>query len=134
MVINCIGTSLVHGCKSQMIMIYQICQNFLSTWLDVVTDWLDNQKCSVSYIREWGPRWKKHLILGWDDHTHTARHTIATGLTYAYVTGFGKTDHNVNVTIDISRKTDLKYWSHHGSLVLDCSYARFAVWLEQCFG
>ena len=44
---------------------------------------------------------------------------------YAYVTGFGKTDHIV--TIDISRNTDLKYRSHHGSLVLDCSHARFAV-------
>ena len=42
-----------------------------------------------------------------------------------YVTGFGKTDHIV--TIDISRNTDLKYRSHHGSLVLDCSHARFAV-------
>ena len=41
------------------------------------------------------------------------------------VTGFGKTDHIV--TIDISRNTDLKYRSHHGSLVLDCSHARFAV-------
>ena len=41
-----------------------------------------------------------------------------------YVTGFGKTDHIV--TIDISRNTDLKYRSRHGSLVLDCSYARFA--------
>ena len=44
---------------------------------------------------------------------------------YSYVTGFGKTDHIV--TIDISRNTDLKYRSHHGSLVLDCSHARFAV-------
>ena len=42
-----------------------------------------------------------------------------------FVTGFGKTDHIV--TIDISRNTDLKYRSHHGSLVLDCSHARFAV-------
>ena len=42
-----------------------------------------------------------------------------------YVTGFGKTDHIV--TIDISRNTDLKYRSRHGSLVLDCSHARFAV-------
>ena len=42
-----------------------------------------------------------------------------------YVTGFGKTDHIV--TIDISRNTDLKHRSHHGSLVLDCSHARFAV-------
>ena len=42
-----------------------------------------------------------------------------------YVTGFEKTDHIV--TIDISRNTDLKYRSHHGSLVLDCSHARFAV-------
>ena len=41
------------------------------------------------------------------------------------VTGFGKTDHIV--TIDISRNTDLKHRSHHGSLVLDCSHARFAV-------
>ena len=49
-----------------------------------------------------------------------------------YVTGFGKTDHIV--TIDISRNTDLKYRSHHGSLVLDCSHARFAVQLEQSFG
>ena len=44
---------------------------------------------------------------------------------YICVTGFGKTDHIV--TIDISRNTDLKYRSHHGSLVLDCSHARFAV-------
>ena len=44
---------------------------------------------------------------------------------YIYVTGFGKTDHIV--TIDISRNTDLKHRSHHGSLVLDCSHARFAV-------
>ena len=44
---------------------------------------------------------------------------------YIYVTGFGKTDHIV--TIDISRNTDLKYRSHHGSLVLDCSHSRFAV-------
>ena len=43
----------------------------------------------------------------------------------SYVTGFGKTDHII--TIDISRNTDLKYRSHHGSLVLDCSHARFAV-------
>ena len=42
-----------------------------------------------------------------------------------FVTGFGKTDHIV--TIDISRNTDLKYRSRHGSLVLDCSHARFAV-------
>ena len=42
-----------------------------------------------------------------------------------YVTGFGKTDHIV--TIDNSRNTDLKYRSRHGSLVLDCSHARFAV-------
>ena len=42
-----------------------------------------------------------------------------------FVTGFGKTDHIV--TIDISRNTDLKYRSHHGSLMLDCSHARFAV-------
>ena len=42
-----------------------------------------------------------------------------------YVTGFWKTDHIV--TIDISRNTDLKYRSRHGSLVLDCSHARFAV-------
>ena len=42
-----------------------------------------------------------------------------------YVTGFGKTDHIV--TIDISRNTDLKYRSRHGSLVLDCNHARFAV-------
>ena len=42
-----------------------------------------------------------------------------------YVTGFGKTDHIV--TIDISGNTDLKYRSRHGSLVLDCSHARFAV-------
>ena len=42
-----------------------------------------------------------------------------------YVTGFGKTDHII--TIDISRNTDLKHRSHHGSLVLDCSHARFAV-------
>ena len=42
-----------------------------------------------------------------------------------YVTGFGKTDHIV--TIDISRNTNLKYRSRHGSLVLDCSHARFAV-------
>ena len=48
------------------------------------------------------------------------------------VTGFGKTDHIV--TIDISRNTDLKYRSRHGSLVLDCSHARFAVSLEQSFG
>ena len=41
------------------------------------------------------------------------------------VTGFGKTDHIV--TIDISRNTDLKHRSHHGSLVLGCSHARFAV-------
>ena len=41
------------------------------------------------------------------------------------VTGFGKTDHIV--TIDISRNTNLKYRSRHGSLVLDCSHARFAV-------
>ena len=41
------------------------------------------------------------------------------------VTGFGKTDHIV--TIDILRNTDLKYRSHHGSLVLDCSHARFSV-------
>ena len=41
------------------------------------------------------------------------------------VTGFGKTDHIV--TIDISRNTDLKYRSRHGSLVLDCSHARFTV-------
>ena len=51
---------------------------------------------------------------------------------YIYVTGFGKTDHIV--TIDISRNTDLKYRSRHGSLVLDCSHARFAVSLEQSFG
>ena len=44
---------------------------------------------------------------------------------YVYVTGFGKTDHIV--TIDISRNTDLKYRSRHGSLVLDCSHARFAI-------
>ena len=50
-------------------------------------------------------------------YTHT---TVIT-----YVTGFGKTDHIV--TIDISRNTDLKYRSRHGSLVLDCSHARFAV-------
>ena len=48
-----------------------------------------------------------------------------------YVTGFGKTDHIV--TIDISRNTDLKYRSRNGSLVLDCSHARFAVSLEQSF-
>ena len=36
-----------------------------------------------------------------------------------------ETDHIV--TIDISRNTDLKYRSRHGSLVLDCSHARFAV-------
>ena len=41
-----------------------------------------------------------------------------------YVTGFRKTDHIV--TIDIARNTDLKYWSRHGLLVLDCSQARFA--------
>ena len=45
--------------------------------------------------------------------------------TCVYVTGFGKTDHIV--TIDISRNTNLKYRSRHGSLVLDCSHARFAV-------
>ena len=45
--------------------------------------------------------------------------------TLIYVTGFEKTDHIV--TIDISRNTDLKYRSHHGSLVLDCIHARFAV-------
>ena len=44
---------------------------------------------------------------------------------FTFVTGFGKTDHIV--TIDISRNTDLKYRSRHGSLVLDCSHARFAV-------
>ena len=42
-----------------------------------------------------------------------------------YVTGFGKTDHIV--TIDILRNTGLKYRSRHGSLVLNCSHARFAV-------
>ena len=42
-----------------------------------------------------------------------------------FVTGFGKTDHIV--TIDISRNTDLNYRSRHGSLVLHCSHARFAV-------
>ena len=42
-----------------------------------------------------------------------------------YVTGFGKTDHIV--TINISRNTDLKYLSRHGSLMLDCSHARLAV-------
>ena len=47
------------------------------------------------------------------------------GLHLKYVTGFEKTDHIV--TIDISRNTDLKYRSRHGSLVLDCSHARFAV-------
>ena len=41
------------------------------------------------------------------------------------VIGFGKTDHIV--TIDISRNTNLKHWSRHGSLVPDCSHARFAV-------
>ena len=61
-------------------------------------------------------------------HTHTHTHTH----TYIYVTGFGKTDHIV--TIDILRNTDLKYRSRHGSLVLDCSHARFAVSLEQSFG
>ena len=49
-----------------------------------------------------------------------------------YVTGFGKTDHIV--TIDISRNTKLKYRSRHGSLMLHCSHARFAVSLEQSFG
>ena len=44
---------------------------------------------------------------------------------YTYVTGFGETDHNA--IIDTSRNTDLKYWSCHGSLVLDCSHAGFAV-------
>ena len=51
---------------------------------------------------------------------------------FTNVTEFGKTDHIV--TIDISRNTDLKYRSRHGSLVLDCSHARFAVSLEQSFG
>ena len=41
----------------------------------------------------------------------------------------GKTDHIV--TIDISRNTYLKYRSRHGSLVLDCSHARFAVYVTQ---
>ena len=52
-------------------------------------------------------------------------HTCKGGYHPTYVTGFGKTDHIV--TIDISRNTDLNYGSHHGSLVLDCSHARFAV-------
>ena len=54
-------------------------------------------------------------------HTTSGKQQVQT----TYVTGFGKTDHIV--TIDISRNTDLKYRSHHGSLVLDCSHARFAV-------
>ena len=32
-----------------------------------------------------------------------------------------------NVTIDISRNTDLKYWSRHGSPMLDCSHDGFAI-------
>ena len=54
-----------------------------------------------------------------------SRQIKATAKYTTYVTGFGETDHIV--TIDISRNTDLKYRSHHGSLVLDCSHARFAV-------
>ena len=42
-----------------------------------------------------------------------------------YVTGLGKTDHNV--TFCISRNTVLKHWSRCGSLVLHYSHERFAV-------
>ena len=43
--------------------------------------------------------------------------------TYVYVTSFWKTDHIV--TIGISKIADFKYWSQHGSLMLDSSHARF---------
>ena len=44
---------------------------------------------------------------------------------YLYVTGFGKTDHNV--TFCISRNTILKNWNSCGSPVLCYSHAKFAV-------
>ena len=62
---------------------------------------------------------------------HEKGQDLATSYSFykIYVTGFGKTHHNV--TNDILRNTNLKFWSRHGSLVLDCSHTRFAVQLEQ---
>ena len=58
-------------------------------------------------------------------HTHGRQTMVTETSKTTFVTGFGKTDQVV--TIDISRNTYLKYRSRHGSLVLDCSHARFAV-------
>ena len=67
----------------------------------------------------------KLSIYGKTVHWHGVRKWRVLAKQVTYVTGFRKTDHIV--TIHIARNTDLKYWSRHGLLVLDCSHARFAV-------
>ena len=60
------------------------------------------------------------------DQTNYVDHTPC-----LYVTGFGKTDHNV--TFCVSRNTVLKHGSRCGSPVLHYSHARFAVQVEQTY-
>ena len=46
-----------------------------------------------------------------------------------YVTWFWKTN-QVVTNNEISRNTDFKYWSYHGSLVLDYNHNSVIVWLD----